>query len=44
MVRQAAHRERVREQTKAAREALATEAEALSDSTPKSTSERYPRW
>ena len=42
VVRQAAHRERVREETKAAREALVTEAEQLSDSSSwKSTSERY---
>jgi len=41
-VRQAEHRERLREETKAAREALVTEAEALSDSTTwKATSERY---
>ncbi len=41
-VRQAEHRERLREETKAAREALVTEAESLSDSTTwKTTSERY---
>jgi len=41
-VRQAEHRERMREQTKAAREALVTEAESLADSTSwKATAERY---
>ncbi len=41
-VRQTEHRDRMRAQTKAAREALVTEAESLSDSTSwKATSERY---
>ena len=41
-VRQAEHRERMREQTKAAREALVTEAEGLAESTSwKATAERY---
>jgi len=41
-VRQAEHRQRMRQEAKAAREALVTEAESLSDSTSwKSTSERY---
>lgn len=40
--RQAEHREKLREQAKAAREALATEAESLADSTAwKATSERF---
>jgi len=41
-VRQAEHRERMREQTKAAREALVNEAETLAESTSwKTTAERY---
>ncbi len=41
-IRQAEHRERMREQTRAAREALVTEAETLAESTSwKTTAERY---